>query len=218
MSIIHTSGPFAHGLIDSIFEDSGTALHRMHSGAQKFHAIDIEPLTFAVDRAHKDFTFHTKESRGGRRCHTVLSGARLGDDAGLPHFFRQQDLAKYIVDLVGSCVIEVFTLDKYLRPSQIFCHFFGVIQQRGTSRVMIQKRGQLPDKCRIVFVILIRLLQADQFIHQGFGDILSAKVSKSSFFHFPASYCFLCSFTVLQPQERLPFLPDLSIRPSLLCC
>ena len=38
-------------------------------------------------------------------CNAVLAGSCLCDDTGLAHFFCQEHLTKYVVDLVGSCVV-----------------------------------------------------------------------------------------------------------------
>ena len=55
----------------------------------------------------------TFQAQPGGHCGTgnaVLSGAGLGDDAGLAHGLRQQCLADRIIYFVGAGVVQIFTL------------------------------------------------------------------------------------------------------------
>src|SRR3546814_3028697 len=63
-----------------------------------------------VDRTHVDHALQTHQRARGRRRHPVLAGARLGDHPGLAHLPGEQGLTQHIVDLVGSGVVEVFSL------------------------------------------------------------------------------------------------------------
>ena len=55
--------------------------------------------------SHEYLTFHSHQCCCGCSCNTVLAGSWLFDDTGLAHFFCQEHLTKYVVDLVGSCVV-----------------------------------------------------------------------------------------------------------------
>ena len=116
----------------------------------------------------------------------MLAGACLSNDTGLSHLLCQEHLPQDVVYLVGTRVIEILSLEKYLCPAQVLCHFSRIIQKRRTSRIAVQKPGQLLRKCGIFFIIFICLLQADQLVHQRLGNILPAKISESSFSHLPA--------------------------------
>ena len=56
--VVHSSGPFAHRLIDSVLEDLRSALDRVHFGAQKLHAVDIELLPLTVQFPHEHLALH----------------------------------------------------------------------------------------------------------------------------------------------------------------
>ena len=51
----------------------------------------------------------------------MLAGSRFRDDARLAHFSCQQDLPNGVVDFMGTCVAEVFTLEVNLRATQLIC-------------------------------------------------------------------------------------------------
>ena len=110
----------------------------------------------------------------------MLACAGLGDDAGLAHLFRQQHLTQHVVDLVGSGVVQVLTLQVNLCSAQIFRHALRVVQSRGPSRVIIQKLCQLPVKFRVVLIVIVGLFQLNHCIHQCFRNILASVDSKSS--------------------------------------
>ena len=68
----------------------------------------------------------------------MLTGSRLCNDTGLAHFFCHQDLADGVIDLVGSCMVKVFTLQIELAPIA-FTHSTGIIQWRGSAHIVFQQ-------------------------------------------------------------------------------
>ncbi len=80
-------------------------------GAEQLHAEHIGLLPLDIDRAHIDDAIEAETGAGGRRRDAMLSGAGLGDDAGLAHAAREQDLAEHIVDLVRAGVVQLLALE-----------------------------------------------------------------------------------------------------------
>ena len=110
MSVANPGRPLAHGLGYCVFEGCRTGSHRDDLGAKKPHAVYVERLPDCIFLPHEDHASHPHQGSGGRSCHTVLAGARLGDQAGLPHLFGKQRLPQHIVDLMRTCMIEIFSL------------------------------------------------------------------------------------------------------------
>ena len=171
----------------------------MYLGSEEFHTIDIQRLSVGIFFSHEDFAFHTQE--GCCRCgsHTVLSGTCLCDQAGLPHLLCQQCLSQGIIDLMGTGMVQILSLEIDLRAAQILRHFPCIVQQRGAPRVFIQQLVQLRIEFRILLIMLIALLQMDQFIHQCLGDILSSVDSVTSFAHVFVLFSFFLIFNYSFP-------------------
>jgi len=110
---VHGGNPVAERLVDGVLEGL-TAVGDGHDvGAEQPHAGDVEGLSLRVDLAHVDGAVEAEQRSGGGRGNTVLTGAGLGDDAGLAHPPGQQRLAEHVVDLVGTGVVEVLTLEDH---------------------------------------------------------------------------------------------------------
>src|SRR5690606_30124636 len=84
--------------------------------------------------------------------------------------FGQQRLANGVVDLVGSCVIKIFTLQKNLRTTQFTGPALGEIEWRGTTYVVSQVFVKLSLKTRVVFEVVVDRLKLIQCIDQRFRD------------------------------------------------
>ena len=67
-----------------------------------------------VGTPHVHPALKTKERRRGRRGHTVLPRAGLGDDALLAHALCKQHLSKRVVDLVRAGMAQVLALEPQL--------------------------------------------------------------------------------------------------------
>ena len=58
----------------------------------------------------------------------MLTGAGFCNYPGLAHLFRQKHLTDDIVDFMGTCVVQIFTLQINFRPAQIPGHLPGIVE------------------------------------------------------------------------------------------
>ena len=180
MCIVDAACPFPHGFRDRILERRGAGFYGNDLRPQQAHTIDIQSLADRILLAHKDDAFHIQQCRRGRRGNTVLPGSRLCDEAGFSHLFGKQRLPQHVVDLVRACVIQVLPFEVDLRTAQVPRHLLRVIQARGSARIVIQQRGQLPVKVRVRLEMIVGLFQFNDGVHQGFRDVLPAVNAKAS--------------------------------------
>ena len=110
MGIANPGRPLAHGLGYRVFEGRRTGLHRDDPGAKEPHTVHIERLANRIFLPHENHTFHPHHSGGRRGCYTMLAGSRLGNQTSLPHLLGKQRLPQHIVDLMRTCMIEIFSL------------------------------------------------------------------------------------------------------------
>ncbi|MPM07396.1 hypothetical protein SDC9_53702 [bioreactor metagenome] len=82
---------------------------------------------------------------------------------------------------MGAGVVQVLPLEVDFRPAQISCHLFCEVEQGRPSGVVSEEVGQLRLKLRVVFIEIVRFFQFIHGVHQGFGNILAAVDSESSF-------------------------------------
>ena len=75
---------------------------------------------------------------------------------------------------MGAGVVQVLAFQVNLRAAQVAGHLLRVVQPGGAAGVFIKQLGQLPVELRVVFVVVVRLLQLDDCVHQRLWDILSA--------------------------------------------
>ena len=111
----------------------------------------------------------------------MLTGTCLRNYTGLTHLLCQQYLTQYVIDFMGTRMIQVLSFQINLRTAQILCHMFCKIQSRRSSRILIQKFRQFPVKLRVIFIKVISLFQFDHCIHQCLRNILASVNTKSSF-------------------------------------
>ena len=100
-----------------------------HLGAQQPHPGHVERLARGVDRTHVDDALQAEQRTRRRGRHPVLAGAGLGDDPGLAHLLGQQRLTQHVVDLVGSGVVEVFSLQEEPRTAGVLTESRGLVQR-----------------------------------------------------------------------------------------
>ena len=134
--------PVAHRLVDGVLEGARSAVDGFDLGAEQAHAEHVERLPLDVDSAHVHLAVetHQRGRRGGG--HTVLPGARLGDQPGLAHPLREQGLAEHVVDLVRAGVVEVFALHEHA-DAQLLAQAEALGQHRRAPGVVAQDRVQL---------------------------------------------------------------------------
>ena len=77
--------PVANGLVAGVFERLVAALYRYHLGSEQAHLLHVRPLTGHVGGAHIDHAGHLHQGADRRRGHAVLTGSRLGHNAGFAH-------------------------------------------------------------------------------------------------------------------------------------
>ena len=95
-------------------------------------------LSLHIGSTHEHFTLHTHQCAYGGCSHSVLAGSRLGNDARLAHFLGQQNLANGVVNLVGTRVIQVLTLQIQL-AAILLAHAAGKIEWAGAAYIVAQQ-------------------------------------------------------------------------------
>ena len=149
--------------------------------SEETHFVNIQGLTFRVFFSHENFTFHTHQSCCGCSCNTMLSGSCLSDHTCLAHFFRQEHLTEYVVDLVGSCVVQILPFQIDLSSAKVLGHMCRIVKTGWSSCIFIQKLCELTVEFRVVFVMVVCFLKLQNGVHQCFRDVLSAMDAESSF-------------------------------------
>ena len=162
--------PVAHRLVEGVLEGLGARFDRHHLGPEQLHPIDVGGLSADVLRTHVDDALHAvARSHGGGRD-AVLTGAGLGDDAGLAHPSREHRLADAVIHLVSAGVIEVFALQVDLSTAQFAGPALGVIDRTGPPDIVLEFVFELGLKCRIPAAGLVGLLQFLERRNQRLGD------------------------------------------------
>ena len=106
-------------------------------------------------------------------------------------------------------MIEIFPLQIYSGAAQVFCHLFCKIQSGGSACIFIEEFCQFPVEYRIIFIVVVRVFQFDDCIHQCFGDILPAVDAEASVWirHDLPSFLTACTNAVI---FILSFCPSVS--------
>src|SRR5690606_7959148 len=133
-----------------------------------------------IGGAHEDFARQPIARTNGRDGDTVLAGPRLGDDPGLAHPPREQDLPEAVVDLMAAGVVELVALEVNFRAAflpvpgshlaQMRRQALGMIERRWTSRIMRVEGFQLGLKLRVVLCFRVSALEIEDQRHQRLGD------------------------------------------------
>ena len=126
--------PVAQRLVHRVLQRAAAAGHRHHLGAEQLHAEDVRLLPLDVGRAHEDHAFQPEAGADRRGGDAVLAGAGLGDDPGLAHPPRQQDLPEHVVDLVRAGVVELVALEVDLRAAEPLGQPLGEVERRRAGR------------------------------------------------------------------------------------
>ena len=149
-------------------------------GAEQFHAKDVRRLPFDVMRAHEHDALEPEPGADRGGCHPVLAGTGFGDDAGLAHAARQQDLAEDVVDLVGARVVQLVTLEVDLGTAELLCQAFGKIERRGAPDIVFPEVVHLRPEGRIVLGLFVLRLEIEDQRHQRFGHKPAAEIAEPS--------------------------------------
>jgi hypothetical protein len=166
----HVGHPVAHGLVDGLLQRPLARLDSAHLGPHEPHAEDIQGLPLHVDGAHVDHAFESKLGADGRGRDAVLAGTRLRYDPLLAHPESEKGLPYRVVDLVGTRVEQVLTLEKDLCPADMARQALGKIE-RGRSPCEL---GKMPPQVGLKPLVRQRRavdgLQLLERRHQGLGN------------------------------------------------
>ncbi len=89
---------------------------------------------------------------------------------GFAHVLGQQRLANGVVHLVGTGVVEIFTLEPDLGATELLGPSLREIQGRRTTHVMGQVVIEIRTELRIILETIVHGLQFIQSPHQGLRD------------------------------------------------
>src|SRR2546421_4416622 len=134
---VEFNDPGAKGFVDSVTESSRAGFHCNHFGAEKLHAKNVQSLAAYVLGAHVDDAFHSELCTDCGGCHTVLAGARLGNNASLAQTSGDEDLTNGIVDLVTSGMVEVFAFEIDICASSVSCQTWGEMKGGWAAHVLV---------------------------------------------------------------------------------
>ena len=180
---LNVGHPVAERLVDGILEGRRTGGHGDHLGPQHLHARDVEGLTLGVLTAHVDRAIQPQECGGRRGGHAVLARTRLSDDARLAQLFGEQSLTQYVVDLVGTRVVEVLTLEEDAHAAQIGRKARSLGQQGGTTGVVGEQVAQAMLEGFVAPQALPRSLNLLKGSHERLGDEAASEIAKVRSWH-----------------------------------
>src|SRR5690554_2872183 len=110
----------------------------MNLRAKELHPRDVRRLPADVFAPHIDLAFKAKERACRRRRDAVLTGARLGDDARLPHPLREQHLPDGVIHLMRAGMAEIFALQPDAR-AELFGEVLRVVERSGPPDIMLKE-------------------------------------------------------------------------------
>jgi len=114
----------------------------------------------------------------------MLTSTGFGDHTLFTHAQGQQRLPQGVIDLVGTGVIEVFSLEPdartAIRAAVVGGEPFGFIQRCGPADVIAQQAIQFGGEGRILPGLSGSGLQLRQGRHQRFRDVLTAVATEAS--------------------------------------
>ena len=110
----------------------------------------------------------------------MLSGAGLRNDPSLAHADRKQPLTERVVDLVGTGVAQIFTLEIDLRSSGQLRESRGEEEGGRPAHEGSQKPVELRSECRICDCLGVRSLQLFKRRGECFGNVPPAVSAETS--------------------------------------
>ena len=69
----------------------------------------------------------------------MLACSGLCNNSGLSHLFRKKTLPDTVIDLVGSGMVQIFSLEIDLRTAEIFRHLLRVVEPARTACIVVQE-------------------------------------------------------------------------------
>ena len=110
----------------------------------------------------------------------MLAGTCLSNDTRLTHFLRQQDLSDGVVNLMGTRVIQVLTLQIQL-TTVLLAHPFRIIERWRTSHIVLQQRVVLLLELFTLNNRQIGFLQVVYTLVEYLWHVSTAELSVKSF-------------------------------------
>ncbi len=172
---VDVGDPVAERLVDGVLEGAAAGLHGHDLGAEHPHPGHVQGLAPGVDLAHVDRALQAEQGAGGGGGDAVLSGAGLGDDAGLAHALGEQGLAEHVVDLVRAGVVQVLALEEDPGSARRARRSGDLGEGAGAAGVVGQEVVELTGELGVGLGLVV--LDGD-LVHggdQGLGDELAAE-------------------------------------------
>jgi hypothetical protein len=114
----------------------------------------------------------------------MLAGTGFGDDPMLAHPQGEEGLTEGVVDLVGTCVVEVFPFQPdaraSIRAAIVLAETLRLIERRGAPHVGAQKVVEALSEGGISPGLGCSGLQFPQGRHEGFRHVLPAEWTKAA--------------------------------------
>lgn len=144
MGGFYVGDPVSDCFRGGILEGRGTGGDGPDLCTQQLHSEDVKGLTFHVLGAHVNDAFEACTGTDGGCGDAVLSCAGLCDDALLAHAFAEESLAQGVVYLMGTGVIEIFSLEvnfctRAVWSLEVLGESFGVVEWGGSTDVFLQE-------------------------------------------------------------------------------
>ncbi len=170
----------AERLVDGVLERLAAVVDGHDGGAEQAHPRDVEGLALGVLAPHVDDALEPEEGCGGGRCHPVLAGAGLGDDAGLAHALGEQGLAEDVVDLVGPRVVEVLALEDDAGATAVLGEARHLGDDAGPTGVGALEALELADERGVDDGLAPDLLELLEGGDQRLGDVASTEPAEAA--------------------------------------
>mmetsp|Transcript_21583 Transcript_21583/g.35860 ORF Transcript_21583/g.35860 Transcript_21583/m.35860 type:complete len:502 (-) Transcript_21583:691-2196(-) len=170
--------PVAHGLVDGVLQRAAARLHGHHLGPQHLHAEHVELLTLAVDGTHIHRAVQVHEGADAGSGHPVLPSPSLCNDAALAKALCEQRLAHGVVDLVGSGVRELLTLEPDVGTAKLIGDTLGQINGRGPADELFAVEVDLLLERGVLQSRGVGLLQLPMRLHECLRNVAPTELSK----------------------------------------
>ncbi len=108
----------------------------------------------------------------------MLAGTRLGNDLGLAKATGKEKLTQRVVDLVGSRVVEILSLQPDGCATSMFRQTFGLVQLAGATHPGVERAVLLPEG-GVILDLVEAFFKFREAVHQRLGDVLSAKLAEA---------------------------------------
>mmetsp|Transcript_6711 Transcript_6711/g.13843 ORF Transcript_6711/g.13843 Transcript_6711/m.13843 type:complete len:323 (-) Transcript_6711:1034-2002(-) len=177
--VANISDPVRHGFVDGILECALTILNGDNLGTEGIHTENIKLLTFAIDGTHVNGAVQSKHSTHSCGCNTVLSGTGFGNDTGLANSFGQKSLSNRIVDLVGTSVGQIFTLQPNGGSSCQLGQTFCLVERGWSTDEFATEAIQFCQKLGIVLDFVVFFFNFLKCNRESFGNVLSSEFTES---------------------------------------